>query len=180
MFRLDTLGMVDGKNVMIRRHSAGANTQFGIDIYNNSGSPRLIGIYRNPSNDLARFDNSTSPTVPAGVDIETGKWYQIEAIWKETTSGGASFKVWNETGSTQIGSTQVCDGTTFSPGVDVENCRIGSINYLIGTSSTGADNVMRFSRDEIWDDYSFPGPIVTFNPSWARNSNQVLINGEQL
>jgi hypothetical protein len=173
MVKINTLGMLNGEGAMIKSQMTG-QTQFAVFLVNNSGAPRLVFAYYTTAPLLAVFPSSQS------VDIETGKWYQIEYIYKHNTAQGASAKVWNETGDTQIGSTQV-SGTTWSSPLNIATARIGHMHFtaLFSAPST-TDNVILFNRDTIWDDYAFPGPIVTAgHPTALRNSNVPFVATKQ-
>ena len=160
MFYVATLGMNSGQLVTLARFlTGGATSNGGVRVKNNSGTPQIIGQGRNASNVLEEFGS---------VDIEVGKWYQIEMIYQDNTASGASYKVWNETGDTQIGTTQTCSFTTFDA-ASLTSHYIGCI-----TGVTGSDNVFRFNRHTIWDDNTFPGPIVVSlgNPYYAYQQQQ--------
>jgi len=146
MFKVTSLGMNDTQSVSIHIiRNVSSASQHAIKLYNNAGTPEIQGFTRTGSS------SGSFVQYGSNIAIELNKWYQCEIIYKTNTTSGASFKLWSENGATQIGSTQASNTVSS---VDIELCRIGSMDAVANT------NTLLFNRHHIWDDWTFPGPIV--------------------
>ena len=147
MIKVSTLGMDSLEQTIICKLLASSTAQFDLYLKNNAGTPQLWANTRNKATN--NLEACGSP-----INIETGKYYQIEVSYKRNAANGASFKVWSEDGKTQIGATQTCSFTT-KEGTDLTVRSMGSY-----TSVSGSNNLIRYSRFEWWDTQAFRGPLV--------------------
>ena len=97
-FRVDTYSLGSGSQwKIVRMHKDGTDIM-SVYLYNNGGDLEIK---------VTVWDSgSTERTVGSNIGISSGTNYQILLKWDRNQANGAAFEVWQENGTTQVGSTR--------------------------------------------------------------------------
>lgn len=124
-----------------------------------SGSNRIYGRYKQTAGPVYSIEigvlNSADGITSVGtVAVSLATWYQVIIKWQKNTAGGCVFEVWDEAGSSQIGTTQTLDG-----GVTTKNTPINTlwIGQPLAWGSTWVIAAHRMDVVRLQNTYAFPG-----------------------
>lgn len=144
-FYLDAESLASGNVTPIAfGYNAGWSVAFYLKLKDDTGQLQIEGT---------GYDNTNTARVIGVVNINLDTWYQIELLWQQNTVSGFRFKVWNEAGTSLIGSEQILDGAYTTQNSNMWKCYLGSVT---------ADWVQTEYRMDIvlMDDAGYPGPQV--------------------